>query len=502
MIGLTLTQAKQLYVGVMRDNDRPAMRLLCQTDLFFLLYVGCKRKDADHPWIYDRCNEVQASPNGHIDLWAREHYKSTIITFAKTIQDILLNPEITIGIFSHTRPIAKSFLKQIKRELEDNEFLKDLFPEILWASPAKESPQWSLDDGIIVKRQGNPNAATIEAWGLVDGQPTSKHYLLRIYDDVVTEASITSPEMINKTTDAWALSINLGARGGWDRTIGTRYHFGDTYRVMLDRGSVVPRIYPATHNGKFEGNPILLDRAALNIKRRDMGPYVFGCQMLQDPVSDTVMGFKQDWLRQSVIHARPDWIYWILVDPANEKKKKSDYTAMLVIATAPDQNYYLVDGIRDRLNLAERTRVLFELHRLYRPRRVGYEKYGKDSDISHIEGEMDREGYHFAIESLGGSMSKPDRIKRLVPTFEQGRWWMPYQLLKKDWQGMTYDLVKVFIQDELLAFPVSSHDDVIDCASRIHDPEMGVTFPSLSLEADPLHRAVQQVANSKYDAWG
>ena len=41
------------------------------------------------------------------------------------IQDILKNPEITVGIFSHTRPIAKAFLDQIKNELQDNILLKE-----------------------------------------------------------------------------------------------------------------------------------------------------------------------------------------------------------------------------------------------------------------------------------------------------------------------------------------------------------------------------------------
>lgn len=500
MIGLSLEQAKLLYAQVLADNDRESMRALCRRDLFFLLYVGCKRKDMDHQWVYDRCNEVQASPDGHLDLWAREHYKSTIITYGRTIQDILSNPDVTIGIFSHTRPIAKAFLKQIKRELEENEFLKSLFPEILYDKPAKESMQWSLDDGIIVRRSSNPKEATVEAWGLVDGQPTSKHFSILVYDDVVTRESVTSPEMCAKTTDAWALSLNLGARGGVMRAIGTRYHFGDTYKDMMERG-IPPRLHTATRNGKFEGEPVLLDRQDLDRKRREMGPYVFGCQMLQNPVADVAMGFKQDWIRQAIIQPRGDWNFYIIVDPANTKRKRSDYTAILVIAAAPDQRYYLVDGVRDRLNLAERTKTLFSLVRKWKPLRVGYEQYGLQADIPHIKEKMDQESYHFEIVELGGSASKFDRIQRLVPIFEQGRFFLPYQMLKVDYQGMPYDLVKVFLQDELLAFPVAVHDDVIDCACRVCDPEMLIAFP---LERNPeLYPGMVPEplrTNSEYDA--
>jgi len=120
--------------------------------------------------LFDRCREVEAAPNGHRDLWAREHYKSSIITFGLTIRDILQNPEITVGIFSYSRPIAKAFLRQIKREFEANEILRRLFPEICWDNPHLQSSKWSEDDGIILRRQGNPKEATVEAWGLVDAR--------------------------------------------------------------------------------------------------------------------------------------------------------------------------------------------------------------------------------------------------------------------------------------------------------------------------------------------
>jgi hypothetical protein len=140
-------------------NDDPELvrrvkRRLAQSDLFFLLVYVLGRADLNRDWYFARCREVQAGPNGYLDLWGREHGKSSLITFGLTIQDILNDPEITVGIFSYSRPIAKAFLRQIKTEFESNEMLRALFPDILWADPQRDAPKWSSDDGIIVRRKG------------------------------------------------------------------------------------------------------------------------------------------------------------------------------------------------------------------------------------------------------------------------------------------------------------------------------------------------------------
>lgn len=462
-----------------REKADPAPHLAewCKRDLYFLLRYGLHRADCDNDWVFARCREVQAAPNGYLDLWAREHYKSTVITFALTIQGILNDPEITVGIFSHTRPIAKAFLRQIKQEFETNDDLKAWFPGILWDNPRKDSPKWSEDEGIVVKRRSNPKEATVEAWGVIDGQPTSKHFALIVYDDLVTKESVTTPEMMAKTTSALELSYNLGSRDGCRRFIGTRYHYNDSYRTLIERGTAKPRIYPATKDGKVEGEPVFLTRQELADKRRDQGPYTFACQMLQDPKADETQGFKREWLRHAISSSATNMNVFVVIDPASAKKKESDYTAGWVVGLAPDENIYVLDIVRDRLSLTQRADLVMNWHRRWRPIAVGYEHYGMMADIEHIKDRQERENYRFNIIPLGGSMPKLDRIRRLIPWFEQGRIWMPEILTKTNYEGVPTDLVKDFIEQEYEPFPVATHDDMLDALARILDDDMPASWP-------------------------
>ena len=484
------TRAELFYADILAEakekkQAKAVMAELGRRDLWFLLVHLCNQRhilrypEYGQDWLFERCREVQADPDGYLDLWAREHFKSTIITYGLTIQDILNDPELCFGIFSHIRPIAKTFLWNIQQEFERNEALKDLYPQILWSNPRGkgQAPKWSLDDGIVVKRRSNRREATVEAWGLVDGMPTAKHFDVLVFDDVVTEKSVTTPDMIEKVTQAWSLALNLGRKGGKRRMIGTRYHYNDTYVEVMRRDAARPRVYPATADGKMDGQPVLLSRDELELKRRDMGPYVFGCQMLQDPKADKAQGFLEEWLRYWDPKGWGQFNRYILVDPASEKKKDNDYTAMMVLGLGPDKNYYLIDMVRDRLNLAERGRLLFKLHRTYRPLAVGYEKIGMQSDIEHFKDLMERENYRFEITPLGGTMAKNDRIKRMIPLFEQKRVFIPIRCAYVDYEKKTRNLTAEFVNDEYLAFPVAAHDDMLDCLSRILDEDLPTAWP-------------------------
>jgi len=487
---------KQELLALLEEKERREERYRARTDLAYLLIEIMGRRDMDRAWLRARCAEVQDNRDDFLDLWAREHYKSTIITFGLTVMEILGSHgdeplpryegrELCFGLFSHTRPIAKSFLRQIKEEFESNRRLQRLFPDVLWSDPKKQAPKWSEDDGIIVKRKSNPKEATVEAWGVVDGQPTGKHFPRLIYDDVVTKESVTNPDMIAKTTDSLALSYNLGAHGGTKRFVGTRYHFNDTYRTVIERGTVEVRTYPATEDGTPEGKPVLLDADALAQKRRDMGSYVFGCQMLQNPRSDETQGFQEPWIRRYEQMQAKGLNTYVLVDPANSKKKSSDFTVMWVIGLGPDENYYLLDGLRDRLNLTERAARVIDLHRKWKPKQVRYESYGLQADIEHIKTVQTAENYRFEITEVGGKTGKLDRIRRLIPLFEAGRFYLPRTMHRTNYQGQVEDLMEIFLNQEYKAFPVPLHDDMLDGMARIAEPDLPLAWPKSGSTFNP-----------------
>ena len=489
---------------------------LGRRDRFFLFAYLLKRVDAVHPWIYDRCREVEAEPDGYLDLWARGHYKSSLITFAGSIQEILKDPDITIGIFSHTRPIARAFLRQIKLELENNKTLHALYPESLFANPYKDASLWSEESGITVKRNTNPKEATVEAWGLVDGQPTSKHFKLRIYDDVVTRESVTTGEQIMKTTEAYELSLNLSSRPPRQWTPGTRYHFADTYKTMLDRKALKARIYPATDDGTPDGKPILLTQKEWDDKKRDMGPYTIACQLLLNPLAGSEQDLKPEWIRHYEIRPLTLNVY-IICDPADSKEKGTSNTAMAVIGMDTAHNKYVLDGACHKMNLRERWEMLKGLHKKWTAEPgiagvyVGYEKYGMQADIQHYEQMMDIEKYWFPIQEVSWTRdninTKDDRIRRLVPDLSSWRFFWPYQgeetktqreakergqaylcsqpIKRINQDKRVYNLSEWVIANEYMLFPATTNKDFLDVMSRIYDMDDYIV-PGVYTDADTM----------------
>lgn len=519
------------YSANVRRMDDAGRALLGCNDRYFLLTTLLNRRDALKEWIFARCREVEADADGHLDLWSRYHFKSSIGTHAGIIQEVLCDPEITVCILSGTKAIARAFLTQIQQELESNDELKRLYPDVLWENPRREAPRWSREEGIVVKRAGNPKEASIEAHGLLDGQPTSRHYKLLVYDDIINQdIDFNNPDVVKKVTERWELSDNLGTHGATRKWhFGTRYHFGDTYGIVLERGLLKPRIHPATDDGTLKGRPVLLTAERWEEVKKTQRSTV-AAQMLLNPLAGAERVFVAKWLR--AYEVRPAVLnVLILCDPSKGATQRSDRTAIAVIGIDPQGNKYLLDGVRHRMKLSERYEFLKRFHAFWSDQpgvqavTVGYEQYGAQVDVEAIGLLQQRDKDVFPIEELNfprrGAHAKRDRVERLEPDMKAGRFYLPAvvwhpefggrnhlclwsvdeaagKIVYRPLEGLTrlqraceaqmqghrivhaikrmdenrdvYDVTRAFIE-EALFFPFAPHDDLVDAVSRLYDIE-------------------------------
>ncbi len=311
----------------------------------------------------------------------------------------------------------------------------------------------------------------------------SKHFMLRIYNDVVTDKTCLTQTMRDKATDGWKLSQNLG-RTRWSEDEpgrmwheGTIYHMYDTYNHIKNSGEVKPRLFPATEDGTLTGKPVFMTNKMLAVKYKTMGPYIFASQMLMDPLQENKQGFKEEWIQYWPATIFKGLNIMIICDPASKKGKKNDYTVFFVIGLGPDRNYYVVDFIRDKLSLTERATTLFRLQQKYDPVFTGYEEVAMQSDREHFEYVMEQNNYRFHITPMHEGTNKQARILSLVPMFEQGRIFFPEQLFYTNYEGINVDLVKAFKEEEFTIFPFIEHDDMLDCLAKINHKDVFIPFP-------------------------
>jgi hypothetical protein len=393
--------------------------------------------------------------------------------------------------------------------------LQQLFPEVLWQNNEEPPPgSWNMGK-LTVKRKTNPKEATLEAHGLVEGMPTGKHFSLMIYDDVVTAASVNTPEQIAKTTAAWSLSDNLGATppsGGKTRKwyIGTRYNYADTYHTMITAKAVIPRIYPATDDGTQFGKPVFFSKEKWADKLINQSDSDIACQMLQDPMQGVDKMF--DVKDVGIYEVRPSTLnIYIMVDPARSKKVGSDNTAIAVIGVNSKLHKFFLDGINHRCDLQERWQWTKQLYLKWLKMPgvqavfVGYESFGALADLDYFKEQMQKEeNPSFDIQLLAwpreGSGAKKDRVQRLTPDFKQGKFHVPYptnpknltetqvqhkeggmeyriakRIVRKDSEGAIYDLTQNFMS-QVDFFPHGGKVDLIDAVSRIYDMEIKPPF--------------------------
>ena len=351
----------------------------------------------------------------------------------------------------------------------------------------------------------------------------------RLYIDDPIDPQGAKSETERETANDW-VSTSLFPRANDQNTIKKilvmqRLHMDDPTGYLLESGGWYHLCLPGEFKKRTvveirgkkwvrnEGDflfPERMDRDVLEKMKRDLTSFGYAGQILQEPVPPGGGEFKAEWLQfynnKSAKFTAEGMNVFILVDPASgkEKQKKErtalrrqkepdqDYTAMMVVGAHRDHNYYILDMVRDRLNPTQRIDTLLKLHRKWnslsgKPPRVAYEDYGMQSDMYYLRKAMEDIGYHFHVVAVGGRVDKNSRIRKLVPDFENRRFFLPRTIWYETVEGNRVELVEQFIKDEYEGFPnVMKHDDMLDALARIYEEDLYVTFPTIELV---LHRA-------------
>lgn len=411
--------ATNIASGKWKEVDN--YRALILDDLFFIVRFVLKVPIANNKFVVDACREVESGPKDYtLDVWAREHFKSTIITIAETIQYILKNPNHAVAIISYIRPVAKKFLGSIKDVFQNETILKKCFPDVVFADCAKET-QWSLDEGLVLRRSTTRKEPTLGAWGLVEGMPTGLHFERRVYDDISTEDMAESPDMMEKVKMKFDSSQNLGTDEGTHRVIGTYYHHNDP--LMFLRGKKVigtddPKYFyrykPATDDGTINGSPVFLSQRRLDDLK---GTMTFNCQQLLDPSPLEDMKLNPDLFLPIERMLIPKDVYrFMLVDQAGDLdsakiKTGMDSWAVGVVAVEPftddiGQSRVFLEDVW--ITPASESEAIDQIVRMYLKAgmimKLGVEKVGISTTHLHIANALKAHGRFISFDTGGNGV--------------------------------------------------------------------------------------------------
>lgn len=332
------------------------------------------------------------------------------------------------------------------------------------------------------------------------GSITGRGGNLIVIDDPIKDREEANSERIRGLLHDWFTSVVYTRLmpAGKMLVIQTRWHEDDLagwlLREHMDDGWELfnmPAIAEKDEGWRGEGDALWPDRYPVRIDpgekgtsleriRKAIGSTDFTSLYQQRVGAADGEIFLSRWFDSSQYEktSAREMTKYILVDPANSKRKKSDYTAMIVIGLSTDRNVYVLDMIRDRFSLTERAEHLFRLHKKWKPiRSVLYEQYGAQADNAYLAEKMDQLNYRFRLQTVAGKLSKQERVRRLVPWFENGRVWFPKSLWYTNFEGEELDLVRVFRNEEYLTFPSGFHDDMIDALSRFLDEDVKLDWP-------------------------
>jgi len=392
-------------------------------------------------------------------LVPRHHFKSSFFTVGYSLQRIAQNRNERILIANATLGNATRFLGEIKNHIQGNETYKTLYGDMY-----SKNLKWNEEEIEVTKRSPGIREPTISAIG-VGGNLVSQHYSLIIGDDLVNDVNSATRLQADKVIDWWKKSFSLLDPNGIMLLIGTRWSNYELYSYILDTmPDQVDVFIRSAHNP--DGSlyfPELFNEEKLVELKKLHGSYIYSCFYDNNPIDEDKAIVKQSQIVYYGDELKTDQevrdyaqkkglAIFCVCDPAVSQKTTSDYSTFNVVGIDNDSNWYILKIIREKHTVYQLIEQLFQIKEFWNPITMGIEVIGLAQGILAPihQAEIERGKFLPLVEiKVRPQITKEMRIRSVLqPRFEQGK-----ILSRRD---------MVDFEEEILRFPKSKHDDIID----------------------------------------
>lgn len=369
----------------------------------------------------------------------RGHAKSTSITLAYTLANIVFRKKKYVIVVGNNEDTASELMGMLRSELQDNEELREMFDIV------------SLDKDLsteVIVRFGDGHRARIIAKGA--GQKVRGRNWRGTRPDLIVIDDLEDDEMVESDTrrakiKAWVLKALIPAMSrasGQVRMIGTILHDDGVLMNTIKSKAWHSKLYKA-HRSFDDFSDILwpemYDEEALKEVRQnfiDTGdPEGYSQEYLNDPSDLRNAFFRVDDMLPMEAHDHNRLkSYYIGCDFALSDQNYSDYTVMIVGGYDEEGTLHIVHEERIRSeDVNEIVDLLFSLLDRYKPEYFIWEKGVLDNAIRPpFYEEMHRRNKFASIQTYAAigdkrlrASSIQQRMRAGAVKFNTGEEWFP-----------------------------------------------------------------------------
>jgi predicted phage terminase large subunit-like protein len=443
---------------------------------------------------HEKLIEFDHQPNHEaLALAGRGYGKSTVLTIARSIREVLRNPNIRILIASKTAGRASDFLREISNHLRFNATLISVFGEQYdHRRIHQERTPWSATSLSVAGRSSFSKEPNIRTTG-IGGQVQGGHYDLIFGDDLVTEEN-SQTEGQRAKLEQWygkVLYPTIDATTTQVRFRGTRFHPLDLYGRFIEDGMSHLIVRSLEDDGSTPW-PEKFSTEFLEGVRERRGSAVFNAQYQNDTELMKGQMFRESWFRYW--KQPPEWEdesgkkhrsfeksdSWLGGDPAATKKDvlltarkaDTDWWTFAVASRHYDESagdyrpeFYFRKAWRGRVTKNEYLERVVRAFSEFDCVLVAMEDVAAQEHLCQdLEAKV-------PLRRVGRPTDKVSRGYSLQPFFENGQVLFPHDSViptqeeRDTWRAL---------REELLLFPDTGvHDDLFDAVETTVHASVG-----------------------------